>query len=185
MQLILNTCANMFFNIWCIMWLQFVQVYSVIWASNVNKHAFAAIPLPHYSRNAPRIHNVGHFFQIAKVPSGVSKSCPAFVLDSATFVAIAKCSQTQLRVGNLFHFPQNSWVHWEPNTTKIPVYEYDTIKQERKTTLVRTFVRIYCDMVENERNVRRLYYESYDPYTNVIWYWRYREELGNNVVRFT
>ena len=65
------------------------------------------IPLSHYSRNAPRIHNVGHFIQIAKVPSGVCKSRPAFALDSATFVAIAKCSQTQLRVGNLFHFPQN------------------------------------------------------------------------------
>ena len=64
-------------------------------------------------------------------------------------------------------------------------YEYDMIKQEHKTTLVRTFVQIYCDMVENERNAWRLYYESHDPYTNVIWYWRYREELGNNVVRFT
>ena len=98
------------------------------------------IPLSHYSRNAPRIHKVGHFFQIAKVPSGVCKSRPAFVLDSATFVAIAKCSQTQLRVGNLFHFPQNSWVHWEPNTTNIRVYEYDTMKQEGKTTPVRTLV---------------------------------------------
>ena len=66
------------------------------------------IPLSHYSRNAPRIHNVGHFFQIAKVPSGVCKFRPAFLLDSVTFVAIAKCSQMQLRVGNLFHFPQNS-----------------------------------------------------------------------------
>ena len=103
------------------------------------------IPLSHYSRNAPRIHNVGHFFQIAKVPSGVCKFRPAFVLDSVTFVAIAKCSQMQLHVGNLFHFPQNSWVHWEPNTTNIRVYEYDTMKQERKTTLMRTFVRIYCD----------------------------------------
>ena len=71
----------------------------------------AFIPLSHYSRNAPRIHNVGHFFQIAKVPSGVCKFRPAFLLDSVTFVAIAKCSQMQLRVGNLFHFPQNSWVH--------------------------------------------------------------------------
>ena len=79
------------------------------------------IPLSHYSRNAPRIHNVGHFFQIAKVPSSVCKSRPAFVLDSGTFVAIAKCPQTHLRVGNLFHFPQNSWVHWEPNTTNIRV----------------------------------------------------------------
>ena len=143
------------------------------------------IPLSHYSRNASRIHNVGHFFQIAKVPSGVCKFHPAFALDSVTFVAIAKCSQMQLRVGNLFHFPQNSWVHWEPNTTNIRVYEYDTMKQERKTTLVRTFVWIYCDMVENERNARRLYYESYDPYTNVIWYWRIREELAYNVARFT
>ena len=64
-------------------------------------------------------------------------------------------------------------------------YEYDTMKQERKTTLVRTFVQIYCDMVETERNAWRLYYESHDPYTNVIRYWRYREDLGNNVVRFT
>ena len=143
------------------------------------------IPLSHYSRNAPRIHNVGHFFQIAKVPSGVCKFRPAFLLDSVTFVAIAKCSQMQLRVGNLFHFHQNSWVHWEPNTTNIRVYEYDTMKQERKTTLVRTSVRIYCDMVENERNARRLYYESYDPYTNVIRYWRIREELADNVARFT
>ena len=57
--------------------------------------------------------------------------------------------------------------------------------QERKTTLVQTFVRIYGDMVENERNARRLYYESYDLYANVIRYWRYWEELGNNVVRLT
>ena len=64
-------------------------------------------------------------------------------------------------------------------------YEYYTMKQERKTTLVRTFVWIYWDMVENERNARRLCYESYDPYTNVMRYWRYWEELGNNVVRFT
>ena len=47
------------------------------------------IPLSHYSRNAPRIHNVGHIFQIAKVPSGVCKIRPAFLLDSATFLAIA------------------------------------------------------------------------------------------------
>ena len=73
-----------------------------------DQNIHSIIPLSHYSRNAPRIHNVGHFIQIAKVPSGVCKSRPAFVLDSATFVAIAKCSQTQLRVGNLFHFPQNS-----------------------------------------------------------------------------
>ena len=143
------------------------------------------IPLSHYSRNAPRIHNVGHIFQIAKVPSGVCKFLPAFVLDSATFVEIAKCSQMHLRVGNLFHFSQNSWAHWEPNTTNIRVYEYDTMKQERKTTLVQTFVWIQCDMVENERNARRLYYESHDPYTNILRYWRIREELGNNVVRFT
>ena len=114
------------------------------------------IPLSHYSRNAPRIHNVGHFFQIAKVPSCFCKFRPAFVLDSVTFVAIAKRSQMHLRVGNLFHFPQNSWVHWEPNTTNIRVYEYDTMKQERKTTLVPTFLRIYCDMVENKRNARRI-----------------------------
>ena len=57
--------------------------------------------------------------------------------------------------------------------------------QERKTTLVGTFVRIYGDMVENERNAWRLYYESYDLYTNVIRYWRYWEELGNNVARLT
>ena len=150
-----------------------------------SSHSVHLIPLSHYSRNAPRIHNVGHFIQIAKVPSDVCKSRPAFVLDSETFVAIAKCSQTQLRVGNLFHFPQNSWVHWEPNTTNIGVLQYDTMAQERKTTLVRTLVRIYCDMVENERNARRLYYESCDPYMNVIRYWRYWEELGNNVVRFT
>ena len=47
------------------------------------------IPLSHYSRNAPRIHNVGHIFQIAKVPSGVCKIRPAFLLDSAMFLAIA------------------------------------------------------------------------------------------------
>ena len=127
------------------------------------------IPLSHYSRNASRIHNnVGHFFQIAKVPSGVCIFRLVFVLDSATFVAIAKCSQMQLRVGNLFHFSQNSWVHWEPNTTNIRVYEYDMMKQEHKTTLEQTFVRIHCDMVENERSARRLYYESHDPYTNTI-----------------
>ena len=71
------------------------------------------------------------------------------------------------------------------NTTNIRVYKYDTMKQERKTTLVRTFVQIHCNMVKNERNARRLYYESYDPYTNAIRYWRIREELGDNVVRFT
>ena len=94
------------------------------------------IPLSHYSRNEPRIHNVGHFFQIAKVPSGVCKSRPAFVLDSATFVAVAKCSQTQLRVGNLFHFPQNSWVHWEPNTTNIRVLRiwYDEARTQDDTS---------------------------------------------------
>ena len=59
-----------------------------------DRGSMIVIPLSHYSRNAPRIHNVGHFFQIAKVPSGVCKSRPAFVLDSATFVTIAKCSQT-------------------------------------------------------------------------------------------
>ena len=47
------------------------------------------LPLSHYSRNAPRFHNVGHIFQIAKVPSGVCKIRPAFLLDSATFLAIA------------------------------------------------------------------------------------------------
>ena len=51
--------------------------------------SFYLIPLSHYSRNAPRIHNVGHIFQIAKVPSGVCKIRPAFLLDSATFLAIA------------------------------------------------------------------------------------------------
>ena len=40
------------------------------------------IPLSHYSMNAPRIHNVGHFFQISKVPSGVCKFRIAFLLDS-------------------------------------------------------------------------------------------------------
>ena len=39
--------------------------------------------------NDVRIHNVGHIFQIAKVPSGVCKIRPAFLLDSATFLAIA------------------------------------------------------------------------------------------------
>ena len=54
------------------------------------------IPLSHYSRNAPRIHNVGHIFQIAKVPSGVCKIRPAFLLDSATFLAIANaCGNVQ------------------------------------------------------------------------------------------
>ena len=175
----------------------FIQIST---STNYNKYSFfpalvkiwnslpadlvSVIPLSHYSRNAPPIHNVGHFFQIAKVPSGVCKFRHAFVLDSAMFVAIAKCSQMHLRVGNLFHFSQNSWAHWEPNTTNIRVYEYDTMKQERKTTLVQTFVQIHCDMVENERNARRLYYESHDPYTNILRYWRIRE-LGNNVVRFT
>ena len=54
------------------------------------------IPLSHYSKNAPRIHNVGHIFQIAKVPSGVFKIRPAFLLDSATFLAIANaCGNVQ------------------------------------------------------------------------------------------
>ena len=35
---------------------------------------------------------------------------------------------------------------------------------------MRTFVGIYWDMVENVRNTRRLYQESYDPNTNVIGY---------------
>ena len=107
------------------------------------------IPLSHYSRNAPRIHNVGHFFQIAKVPSGVCKSRPAFVLDSATFVTILKCSQTQLRVGNLFHFPQNSWVHWEPNTTNIRVLRilYDEARMQNDTSA--NFCVNILGMVEN------------------------------------
>ena len=56
---------------------------------NHSKRTGWIIPLSHYSRNAPRIHNVGHIFQIAKVPSGVCKIRPAFLLDSATFLAIA------------------------------------------------------------------------------------------------
>ena len=73
-----------------------LTLMSVTFMRNVYvRFVLALIPLSHYSRNAPRIHNVGHFFQIAKVPSGVCKSRPAFVLDSVTFVAIAKCSQTQ------------------------------------------------------------------------------------------
>ena len=44
------------------------------------------------------------------------------------------------------------------------------MKQEPNRTLVRTFVGIYWDMVENVRNTRRLYQESYDPNTNVIGY---------------
>ena len=76
--------------------------------SSASNQCAVVIPLSHYSRNAPRIHNVGHFFQIAKVPSGVCKFHLAFLLDSATFVAIAKSSQMQLCVGNLFHFSQNS-----------------------------------------------------------------------------
>ena len=54
-----------------------------------NPQDLSFIPLSHYSRNAPRIHNVGHIFQIAKVPSGVCKIRPAFLLNSATFLAIA------------------------------------------------------------------------------------------------
>ena len=57
------------------------------------------IPLSHYSRNAPRIHNVGHIFQIAKVPSGVCKIRPAFLLDSATFLAIAN-ARGNVQVGS-------------------------------------------------------------------------------------
>ena len=87
--------------------------------------------------------------------------------------------------GTFFIFPKIREFIENPTQQTYEFYEYDTMKQERKTTLVRTFVQIYCDMVENKRNARRLYYESYDPYTNVIRYWRYREELGNNVVRFT
>ena len=49
-------------------------------------------------------------------------------------------------------------------------YEYNTMKQEPNRTLVRTFVGIYWDMVENVRNTRRLYQKSYDPNTNVIGY---------------
>ena len=72
------------------------------------RYLFSLIHLSHYSRNAPRIHNVGHFFQMAKVPSGICKFRPACVLDSMTFVAIGKCSEMQLRVENLFHFHQYS-----------------------------------------------------------------------------
>ena len=49
---------------------------------------YSNTPIPP-QQNAPRIHNIGHIFQIAKVPSGVCKIRPAFLLDSATFLAIA------------------------------------------------------------------------------------------------
>ena len=87
--------------------------------------------------------------------------------------------------GTYFIFPKIREFIENPTQQTYEFYEYDEMKQERKTTLVQTFVQIYCDTVENERNARRLCYESYDPYTNVIRYWRYREELGNNVARFT
>ena len=70
------------------------------------------IPLSHYSRNAPRIHNEGHIFQIAKVPSGVCKIRPAFLLDSATFLAIANARGNaqggSCVSGRYFIFFQNS-----------------------------------------------------------------------------
>ena len=149
----------------------------------ISTSGYTPIPL---QQECTTIHNVGYFFQIAKVPSGVCKFSPAFVLDSVTFVAMAKCSQMQLHVGNLFHFPQKFVGSLRTQHNKhTSVRIWYAMKQERKTTLMRTFVRIYCDMVENERNARRLYYESYDPYTNVIRYWRIREELADNVARFT
>ena len=54
----------------------------------------------------------GHFFQIAKVPGGVCKFRPAFLLDSVTFVAIVKCSQMQLCVGNYFISPKIRELHF-------------------------------------------------------------------------
>ena len=47
-----------------------------------------------------------------------------------------------------------------PLRTQHNKHTSDTMKQERKTTLVRTFVRIYCDITENERNARRHYNDS-------------------------
>ena len=64
------------------------------------------IPLSHYSRNALRIHNVGHFFEIAKVPSGVCKFRPAFVLDSVTLVAIQNVHRCNCVSGTYFIFPK-------------------------------------------------------------------------------
>ena len=46
--------------------------------------------------------------------------------------------------------------------------EYNTMKQESNRTLVRTFVGIYWDIVENVKNTRRLYQELYEPNTNAI-----------------
>ena len=64
--------------------------YTALLTAASDRHIIVSfIPLSHYSRIAPRIHNVGHIFQIAKVPSGVCKVRPAFLLDSATFLAIA------------------------------------------------------------------------------------------------
>ena len=48
--------------------------------------------------------------------------------------------------------------------------EYNTMKQESNRTLVRTFVGIYWDIVENVKNTRRLYQELYEPNTNAIRY---------------
>ena len=73
----LQACKNM------------VKIDTLYSCGYANVTVVLVIPLSHYSRNAPRIHNVGHIFQIAKVPSGVCKIRPAFLLDSATFLAIA------------------------------------------------------------------------------------------------
>ena len=149
--------------------------------SKVTKHVIvidtlcnSIIPLSHYSRNAPRIHNIGHIFQIAKVPSGVCKIRPAFLLDSATFVAIASASgnvqEGSCVSGRYFTFSKIREFIKNPIQQTYERTEYNTMKQESNRTLVRTFVGIYWDIVENVKNTRRLYRELYEPNTNAIRY---------------
>ena len=112
-------------------------------------------------------------FQTAKVPSGVCKIRPAFLLDSATFLAIANASGNvqggSCVSGRYIIFSKiREFIKNPIQQTYERAYEYSTMKQEPNRTLVRTFVGLYWDMVENVRNTRRLYQESYDPNTNAI-----------------
>ena len=124
-------------------------------------------------------------FQITKVPSGVAKFRPAFVLGSATFVATAKCSQMQLRVWNIFISPKirefienptqqtyecTNMIGWSKNTRR----HYCKRLWENIVTWLR-MKGMPDDSITNHTT----------PYTNIIRYWRIREELRNNVVRFT
>ena len=144
------------------------------WEMSLGEGCHTFIPLSHYSRNAPRIHNICHIFQIAKVPSGVCKIRPAFLLDSATFLAIASAGgnvqEGSCVSGRYFTFSKIREFIKNPIQQTYERTEYNTMKQESNRTLVRTFVGIYWDIVENVKITRRLYQELYEPNTNAIRY---------------